>query len=232
MGPLRLELSMLALSGQPREEIEEYDANEGCCCCCCCWCWPTLFLPDETLQLLLPLPLLLLLLAPSDDEVEVDCDDCGEPKISENDTFSSIGDGSPRLMISLCSKSRELIECFCSISGPVSDRAISGLGQSLKLVCCSEGISPTRYSVSFPPVCVFCFQRPKLLPPLSRRALTLSLTSLFFTSLVAAQTLGARQHFNVLKAEFGAKFPLRSVSRRLSSSYSQGLLHSSSTECF
>lgn len=100
-------------------------------------------MPDEMLQLL---PLLLL--APCDDELEVDCDDCDEPKISENGRFSSIGDGNPRLMISLCSSS-ELIECFCSISGPVSDRAISGLGQSLKLVCCSEGISPFRYSVSF-----------------------------------------------------------------------------------
>lgn len=37
-------------------------------------------------------------------------------------------------MISLCSSSSEFIECFWSISGPVSDRAISGLGQSLKLV--------------------------------------------------------------------------------------------------
>lgn len=148
LGPLRLELSMLALSGQPREEMEENDVSEGCC-----W-WPPLLLPDETLQLLVPLPLLLVF-APSDDEVEVDCDDCDEPKISENDTFSaSIGDGSPRLIISLCSRRSELIECFCRISGPVNDRAISGLGQSLKLVCCSEGISPTRYSVSFLPVCV------------------------------------------------------------------------------
>lgn len=91
---------------------------------------------------------------PSRDDVEVDCDDCDEPSSSENDTFSSIGDGRPRLMISLCSSSSELIECFCRISGPVRDRAISGLGQSLKLVCCSEGISPTvrrRYNVSFPP---------------------------------------------------------------------------------
>lgn len=86
--------------------------------------------------------------------MEVDCDDCDEPRSSENDTFSSIGDGRPRLMISLCSSSSELIECFCRMSGPVRDRAISGLGQSLKLVCCSEGISPTvrrRYNVSFPP---------------------------------------------------------------------------------
>lgn len=86
--------------------------------------------------------------------MEVDCDDCDEPSSSENDTFSSIGDGRPRLMISLCSSSSELIECFCRMSGPVRDRAISGLGQSLKLVCCSEGISPTvrrRYNVSFPP---------------------------------------------------------------------------------
>lgn len=37
-------------------------------------------------------------------------------------------------MISLCSSNSEFIECFWSISGPVSDRAISGLGQSLKLV--------------------------------------------------------------------------------------------------
>lgn len=91
---------------------------------------------------------------PSRDDVEVDCDDCDEPRSSENDTFSSIGDGRPRLMISLCSSSSELIECFCRMSGPVRDRAISGLGQSLKLVCCSEGISPTvrrRYNVSFPP---------------------------------------------------------------------------------
>lgn len=86
--------------------------------------------------------------------MEVDCDDCDEPRSSENDTFSSIGDGRPRLMISLCSSSSELIECFCRMSGPVRDRAISGLGHSLKLVCCSEGISPTvrrRYNVSFPP---------------------------------------------------------------------------------
>lgn len=41
-------------------------------------------MPDEILQLLL-----LLLLAPSDDELEVDCDDCDEPKISKNDTFSA-----------------------------------------------------------------------------------------------------------------------------------------------
>lgn len=91
---------------------------------------------------------------PSRDDVEVDCDDCDEPRSSENDTFSSIGDGRPRLMISLCSSSSELIECFCRMSGPVRDRAISGLGHSLKLVCCSEGISPTvrrRYNVSFPP---------------------------------------------------------------------------------
>lgn len=92
---------------------------------------------------------------PSRDDVEVDCDDCDEPRSSENDTFSSIGDGRPRLMISLCSSSSELIECFCRMSGPVRDRAISGLGQSLKLVCCSEGISPStvrrRYNVSFPP---------------------------------------------------------------------------------
>lgn len=93
--------------------------------------------------------LLLLLLAPSDEEVEVDCDDCDEPKISEKDTFSSMGDGIPLLIISLCSNNSEFMECFCSISGPVSDRAISGLGQSLKLVCCSEGISSMRYSVSF-----------------------------------------------------------------------------------
>lgn len=65
-------------------------------------------MPDEILQLL---PLLLL--APTDDELEVDCDDCDEPKISENDTFSaSVGDGIPRLIISLCSNSSELIECF------------------------------------------------------------------------------------------------------------------------
>lgn len=100
--------------------------------------------------------------------MEVDCDDWDEPRSSENDTFSSIGDGRPRLMISLCSSSSELIECFCRMSGPVRDRAISGLGQSLKLVCCSEGISPStvrrRYNVSFPPgsswrrVCV-CVQQ-------------------------------------------------------------------------
>lgn len=112
---------------------------------------------------------------PSRDDVEVDCDDCDEPRSSENDTFSSIGDGRPRLMISLCSSSSELIECFCRMSGPVRDRAISGLGQSLKLVCCSEGISPTvrrRYNVSFPPgsswrcvcmcVCVHPFSKIKL----------------------------------------------------------------------
>lgn len=64
-------------------------------------------MPDEILQLLL-----LLLLAPCDDELEVDCDDCDEPKISENDTFSSIGDGIPLFIISLCSNSSELIECF------------------------------------------------------------------------------------------------------------------------
>lgn len=133
-GPLRLRM-LLALSGHPRDE--KAASEVGCC-------WEPLLLFDDRLQLLL-----LLLLAPSDDEVEVDCDDCDEPKISENDTFSSIGDGSPLLMISLCSSSSEFIECFWSISGPVSDRAISGLGQSLKLVCCSEGISPMRYSVSF-----------------------------------------------------------------------------------
>lgn len=92
---------------------------------------------------------------PSRDDVEVDCDDCDEPSSSEKETFSSIGDGSPRLMISLCSSSSELIECFCRMSGPVRDRAMSGLGQSLKLVCCSEGISPTRYNVSFPPGSAF-----------------------------------------------------------------------------
>lgn len=47
----------------------------------------------------------------------------------------SIGDGSPREMISLCSSSSELMECFCRISGPVSDLAMSGLGKSLNVVC-------------------------------------------------------------------------------------------------
>lgn len=56
--------------------------------------------------------LLLLLLAPSEEEVEVDCDDCDEPKISENDTFSSMGDGIPLLIISLCSNKSEFMECF------------------------------------------------------------------------------------------------------------------------
>lgn len=73
-GPLRLRM-LLALSGHPRDEK---DAREVGCC------WEPLPLLDDRLQLLL----LLLLLAPSDDEVEVDCDDCDEPKISENDTFS------------------------------------------------------------------------------------------------------------------------------------------------
>jgi hypothetical protein len=46
----------------------------------------------------------------------------------------SIGDGKPRFIISLCS-SNEFMECLCNISGPVNERAISGLGQSLKLIC-------------------------------------------------------------------------------------------------
>lgn len=57
--------------------------------------------------------------------------------------LSSIGDGRPREMISLCSSSSELMECFCRMSGPVIDLAMSGLGKSLKLVCCREGIPPS-----------------------------------------------------------------------------------------
>lgn len=77
----------------------------------------------------------------SDDAAaDVGEDVCELPRRSARDMLSSIGDGNPREMISLCSSSSEFMECFCRISGPVSDLAMSGLGKSLKVVCCREGI--------------------------------------------------------------------------------------------
>lgn len=79
-------------------------------------------------------------LVTSEEATEVGDEDCEPPSRFVSDMLSSIGDGRPREMISLCSSSSELMECFCRMSGPVIDLAMSGLGKSLKLVCCREGI--------------------------------------------------------------------------------------------
>lgn len=135
-------------------------------------------------------------LVTSEEATEVGDEDCEPPSRFVSDMLSSIGDGRPREMISLCSSSSELMECFCRMSGPVIDLAMSGLGKSLKLVCCREGIpssvrvyvrvarkSPANTAAALPArssfcsvlacvcVCVWC----RLLRTLSRRFVSRSL---------------------------------------------------------
>lgn len=88
-------------------------------------------------------PLLAEEFVASEEAMEVGDEDGEPPSRFVSGMLSSIGDGRPREMISLCSSSSELMECFCRMSGPVIDLAMSGLGKSLKVVCCREGIPPS-----------------------------------------------------------------------------------------
>lgn len=170
--------------------------------------------------------------------MEVGDEDCEPPSRFVSDMLSSIGDGRPREMISLCSNSSELMECFCRMSGPVIDLAMSGLGKSLKLVCCREGIPPSVSGVrsggsqkscyyvaaaalparsSFCSVCVSVWDR--LLHTLSRRFVS---RSLWFVVGGATTTESAFRVKPVKRRERSLVFVFR---RKKHTRYSRTLAH-------
>lgn len=95
-------------------------------------------LPREELWLVLLLLLLfrllmlllLLLLLPAEN-----------PSISANVKCSaSLAEINPQLLIISCCSNNELIECLCNISEPDKFLDDSVLEQSVKFICCNEGI--------------------------------------------------------------------------------------------